>query len=293
MKTLDSWQLHKGPFGGRALGFISWPCGVGGDEDALWGRNRQLFVVYNDGRFDALLRISTGDAHVALSGAVFAAPRAAPPITRRAADAASATAGASRRGHTRGTAIRLAGRDGHITVEEMEDLGAAIRGGNANVRNGFADADSAGESHGGRAADADDAVPSCNPLDGIVDDLGPDVDNGRVENVRAEVGDDERLDVARCGHARGADDDERRRQPQTSELGGQTGNSPRTVDDARGRSGGGGRGRLRGGRLVVRPSLGFRAFNRPLAGKGGLSGTTRAGRGGRRDTAGDDRAGGG
>lgn len=121
----------------------------------------------------------------------------------------------------------------------MENFGAAISGGNAYVRDGFADADGASKSNGRGATDADDAVSLRHPLDGVVDDVGFYIDEGGIEKVRVEVG-DEGLDMASSGHARGADDDERRRQVQTGELVGQADNGTRAVDDAGARCGGGG-----------------------------------------------------
>ena len=217
--------------------------------------------------------VTTSDAHNASSRAVLAAARAAPVIALRAADAVPAATWASRSGRARGTAVRLAGRDGNVAVKEMEDFGAAVRGGDADVRDGFADADGAGEANSRGTTNADDAVSLRDPLDGVVDDLGLDVDDGRVENLRVEVG-DEVLDVAGRGHARGADDNQGRRQAQAAQFGWQTDNGAGAVDDAGGWCGGRGRWRRlgKGGLLAVRPS-GVMAIvpSRPLAGRGRLS----------------------
>lgn len=143
----------------------------------------------------------------------------------------SAAAGASRSGGAGCTAIRLAGVNGYVAIKEMEDFGATIRSGNAYVRDGFANTDGAGESNSRGATDADNAISLRDPLDSVVDELGPNVDDGGIEDMRVEVG-DEGLDVAGRGHARGADDNQRRREAQTVKLGRQTENGTGTVDDA-------------------------------------------------------------
>lgn len=147
--------------------------------------------------------------------------------------AAAWTPGGGRAGRT---AIGLASRNGNVAVKEMQYFGAAIGGGDADMRDAFADTDGAGQPNGRGATDADDAVSFGDTLHSIVDDLGFDVDNSGVEDMRVEVG-DESLDTAGRRHARRAGDNQRSRQAQVAELGGQADNGTGTVDDAGGRCG--------------------------------------------------------
>lgn len=174
--------------------------GVSGDEDAPGDRSSEFLVIYYDGRFDSLFCVSAGDAYSTVLGAVLAATRATFAITKGTADALSAAAGTSGCGSAGSTAIRLACGNRNIAVEKMENFGAAIGCGDAYVRNAFSDADGAGEPNGRGAADTDDTVSILYPLDRVVDQLGSNIDDGGIEDVRVEVG-DEGLNMAGCGHA--------------------------------------------------------------------------------------------
>lgn len=196
---------------------MRWHCGVCWYIYALGSGSGELLVVYDDGGLYSLLCIAAGNAYSTLLGAIPTATGTALAVAEGTADAVPAAARPSRCSSTGCTSIGLTG--GNIAIKQVKDFGAAVGGRDADVRDALADANSTGQPYGRCATDAYNAVPVGDSLDGVVDDLGLDVDDGRVENVRIEIG-NQSLDVAGDGDAGRAGDDERRGQMQAAKLGG-------------------------------------------------------------------------